>query len=130
MRTRNLIVVVFLMGAFLGMGCGKGLKMDYGNPEAQFLEGDVVAKGKAFLGKKITVKGTVSKVDTNDSKVAWVYLSSGIKCNFGEFKVAAEGCKIGDIVYVDGILERCDVGDVLLAPAMLRDSTAPFSPVK
>jgi hypothetical protein len=46
----------------------------------------------------------------------------------GEFKAMAEDCKIGETVYMDGFLVRCESGDVLLDPAMKRDSSAPFTP--
>jgi len=44
--------------------------MDYGKPAAQFHERDVLANGKAFVGKKITVKDIVEKVDTSDPESA------------------------------------------------------------
>ncbi len=40
----------------------------------------------------------------------------------------AESAKVGETVYVDGFLKRCDDGDVLIDPAVLRDPTAPFTP--
>lgn len=102
--------------------------MDYGKPAAQFLQEDLDSKGKAFVGNKITVKGTVAKVDGSDPNAARVYLTGGIECNLGKFKVMAESCKVGDIVYMDGLLVRCESGDVLLDPAMQRDPSAPFTP--
>ena len=54
--------------------------MDYGEPVAQFLQEDVGQKGKAFLGKKVTVKGTVTKVDVGDPDAAWIHLEGGIRC--------------------------------------------------
>ena len=47
--------------------------------------------------------------------------------NLGELRGMAESCKVGDTVYVDGFLKRCEEGDMLIDPAMLRDPTAPFS---
>lgn len=102
--------------------------MDYGKPAAQFLEADLATQGQAFVGKKITVKGTVAKVDLSDPKSATIHLSGGIQCDLGKFKAMAESCKIGDTVYVDGFLKRCEERDILIDPAMLRDPTAPFSP--
>jgi len=121
-----MLMVLILAG--LGSGCGKGWQMDYGKPAAQFLQTDLAAKGEAFVGKKITVKGTVAKVDVGDPESAWVHLAGGIKCDLGKFQAMAESCKIGDTVYVDGFLKRCEEGDILIDPAMLRDPTAPFSP--
>ena len=40
----------------------------------------------------------------------------------------AESCEVGDEVYVDGVLKRCNEGDVLIDPAMFRDPNAPFNP--
>ena len=102
--------------------------MDYGLPAAQFLEEDIASKGKAFVGKKITVKGTVTKVDVSNPRSARIHLTGGIECNLGKFKAMAESCKMGDTVYVDGFLERCEKGNVLVESAILRDPTAPFSP--
>ena len=119
-------MVLILAG--LGSGCGKGWEMDYGKPAAQFLQADLASQGEAFIGKKITVKGTVSKVDVSDPKSALIHLSGGIQCDLGKCKAMAESCKIGDPVYVDGFLKRCEKGDILIDPAMLRDPAAPFSP--
>lgn len=128
MNSRIPAVLTALILAGLGSGCGNGWQMDYGQPAAQFLQADMASRGKAFVGKKITVKGTVTKVDVNDPESAWIHLVGGIQCNFGTFKAMAESCKVGDTVYVDGFLKRCEEGDVLIDPAMLRDPTAPFSP--
>jgi len=121
-------VTLTMMVSFLALGCGKGWEMDYGKPAAQFLQQDVAEKGRAFIGQKVTVKGTVTALDVSKPGSAWVYLEHGIKCNFGSMKAMAEQYKVGDTLYVDGFLERCDPGDVLLEPAMGRDATAPFSP--
>ena len=114
--------------AFLIAGCSKGWQMDYGKPEAQFIQDDVTAKGKELVGKKITVKGVVTKVEVSDPNVAWVELGNGIRCNFSKMRQMAESAKVGETVYVDGFLKRCDDGDVLIDPAVLRDPTAPFTP--
>lgn len=87
-----MLLVLILAG--LGSGCGTGWKMDYGKPAAQFLQADLASQGEAFVGKKITVKGTVAKVDVSDPKTAWIHLSGGIQCNLGKFKALAESCKI------------------------------------
>ena len=126
MRIRSLTILLILAG--LGSGCGKGWHMDYGQPAKQFLQEDVAAKGAEYLGKKITVKGTVTKVDVSDRQSSWIHLGNGIRCNLGKFKAMAESCSIGNTAYVDGFLERCKDGDVLIEPAILRDPKAPFSP--
>ena len=102
--------------------------MDYGKPAAQFLEQDLATRGKAYVGKKITVKGTVKKVDTSDPESAWVILSQGTRCNFGKFKAMAESYKPGKEVYVDGFLKQCKESNVLIEPAIGRDPKAPFKP--
>ena len=128
--TRMLLLAFTLVFGGLLCGCGKGWQMDYGQPAAQFLQEDVASKGKAYLGQKITVKGTVMKVDVSDPKSAWIHLAVGIACDLGKFKAMAESCQSNDTVFVDGFLERCEKGDVLMKPAMLRDPTAPFSPMQ
>jgi hypothetical protein len=110
------------------LGCGKAWQMDYGEPAAQFLSASVAAKGKGYVGKKITVKGTVTKVETSDPESAWIHLDDGVRCNLGKFTAMAAASKVGDTVYVDGFLKHCENGDVLLEPAGLRDPTASFSP--
>ncbi|QTN32106.1 hypothetical protein HZ994_07115 [Akkermansiaceae bacterium] len=127
METKHLLQA-FPFVACLLVGCGRGWQMDYGKPEAQFLQDSVTTQGKAWVGKKITVKGVVTKVEVSDPNEAWVELENGIKCNFHEMRQMAESAKVGETVYVDGFLKRCDEGDVLIDPAMLRDPTAPFTP--
>jgi len=102
--------------------------MDYEQPAAQFLSADLASQGKAFIGKKITVKGTVATIDLTDPASAWIHLEGGIRCNLGTFRAMAEGRTVGGAAYVDGILKRCEEGDILLEPALLRDPTAAFSP--
>ena len=94
------------------------------------LEGKVVPLSLLPNGKKITVKGVVTKHDLTDPQNCMVYLGEGIACNFGHLKAMAESYKVGDEVYVDGFLERLEEGDILLVPAMGRDPEAPFHPVE
>ncbi|MGB1129619.1 MAG: hypothetical protein ACPG4K_06190 [Haloferula sp.] len=107
----------------------KGWAMDYGKPAAQFEEGDVAVKGKGFVGKKVTVKGIVEKVDLTDPQAAWVHLSGGVRCNLGDFRAMAGGMKAGEEVYMDGFLKSCEEANVVLDPAMSRDPTAKFDPL-
>ena len=106
--------------AVLLVGCGSW-ELDYGHPTAQFLQEDSASKGKAFVGKHITVKGTVTKVDISNPMSARIHLMGGIECNFGKFKVMAGSCKIGDTVFVGGFLKRSEKGDILMNPAILKD---------
>jgi hypothetical protein len=120
---------LFIFSAMmLLLGC-EGWKMDYGNPTAQFLEKDLSAMGKAYIGKKITVKGKVSKVVIYPVP-AKVFLDSGTECNLGKFTRMAESCKVGDEIFVDGILKRLGRGEALLDPAVLRDPDADFVPLR
>jgi hypothetical protein len=127
MKTKQLFQTLPVIACLL-VGCGKGWQMDYGKSEAQFIQDNVTTKGKEWVGKKITVKGVVTKVEVSDPNVAWVELGNGIKCNFSKMRQMAESAKVGETVYVDGFLKRCNEGDILIDPAMLRDPTAPFNP--
>ena len=118
--------------AFLLLGCGpvwKGWQMDYGDPAAQFLQEDLSVLGTPFVGKKITVKGIVTKVDISNPGSARVHLEGGIECNFGKFKAMAEHYNVGDIAYIDGFLKHCRKDDIYLDPASGRDHRAAFHPV-
>ncbi len=115
--------------AYLGISSCQGWQMDYGKPAAQFEQESLQKKGAPFVGKKITVRGTVDRVDTSDPKNAYVYLKGGIRCNFGDFTAMAKDLKVGDIAFVDGFLTRCEPGDIVIEPALSRDPTAPFSPL-
>jgi hypothetical protein len=128
MKTSHLLIVSLLLLSTLFTGCGKGWEMDYGTPAAQFHSEDLVQHGKGFLGKKITVKGTITRVDTSNADSAWVYLDHGIRCHFGKFDRMAESFKEGDEAYVDGFLEKCEPGNILLDPALGRDPAAAFNP--
>ena len=126
---KQLIAIFGVSGAILLIiGCGKAWQMNYGEPAAQFNGADIATKGTVFVGEKVTVKGAVATVDTSVPGDAVVTLEDGIICKFGKFKAMAEGCKVGEIVFVDGFLKRCNPGDVVLDPAIGRDPTAPFSP--
>ena len=120
-----LIIPLVTMG---GLSSCAGSKMDYGKPVAQFHHTDVPEKAKPYVGKKITIKGTVERVDLSDPNAAWLHLEGGIHCNFGKFRRMAEDNEPGESVYVDGILRRCESGDILLDPAINRDPQASFNP--
>lgn len=109
------------------ISCNKGWQMDYGKPAAQFHQESLLEKGKPYLGKKITVKGKVARVDASNPKAAWVYLEGGIRCNFGDFALMAKENEVGETVHVDGFLRRCEPGDILIEPALNRDTTASFT---
>ncbi|MDF1714112.1 MAG: hypothetical protein P1U90_17880 [Akkermansiaceae bacterium] len=115
---------------FAASGCGffKGWQMDYGKVKAQFEEVDVAEKGRSFIGKKVTVRGIVKRVDLTEKGNAKVFLTNGTECHFGKMEVMARGMEVGKVVYVDGFLEKCDSKRVLIKPAMARDPEAPFKP--
>ena len=121
----TLLKLSFLILISLSVGC-QALKMDYGQPAAQFLEKDVATAGKKYLGKKITIKGTV--IDVSNPQAGWIHLGNGIRCDFSRLPAMAQSKKPGDICFIDGILKECEEGNILLESAMLRDPTAPFSP--
>lgn len=110
-------------------GCGSGMGLEYGDAAAHFNEDAVLLKAEQYIGKKIVVKGVVSKHDVTDPENCKVFLAHSICCNFGHLKRMAEDCAEGDTVFVKGVLKRCEEGDILLEPAMKRDPKAEFNPV-
>jgi hypothetical protein len=120
---------VALVAATMLPNC-TGWILDYGRPAAQFEAADLASKGDQFKGRKITVRGMVTMVDTTDPESAKICLAHGILCDLGKFKGMAEGYKVGSVIYIDGILKRCNEDDCLLAPAIGRDPQASFVPAK
>ena len=104
--------------------------MEYGDAAAHFNENKVLEKGEPYLGKKIVVRGVVSKHDLTDPENCKVYLGHSICCNFGDLKRMAEDCPVGETVFVGGVLKQCQEGDIQLEPAMKRDPKAEFNPVE
>ena len=129
MRTRSLTILAILIFAGLGAGCSctKGWQLDYGKPAAQFHAHNVASKGKPFIGKMITVKGKVLRVQDRDDG-NHIYLEHNIHCLFPTWHWGEDTLKPGDEIYVDGFLERCIEADVQLNPAIRRGSKAPFTP--
>lgn len=123
-------LLILSMLLFQLAGCGKGWELDYGEPVAQFNEQAVLKKAKPFLGKKITVKGVVTKQDLTDPENCKLYWHHSICCNLGHFQRMAEGYKVGETVFIDGFLNRCEEGDILLEPAVGRDPKADFNPLE
>ena len=128
----SLTQLLTTIAAVLLAGCSKGWILDYHEPAEQFLAKDVAIKAKSYVGRhlKITIKGIVSKVDVSNPNSSMIYLKNGIECNLGKWSRMASSCKVGEVVYIDGFLERCDEDKVLLEPAILRDPAAKFSPIK
>jgi len=78
--------------------------MDYGKVKAQFEEVDVAEKEKPFIGKKVTVRGIVKRVDLREKGNAKVLLTNGTECHFGNMELIAREMEVGKVVYVDGFL--------------------------
>lgn len=127
MKTNTLAISAILALTILATGCGEGWKMDYGSPAAQFHAHDMAGKGEPFIGKKITVKGNVLRVDDQEDG-NHVVLEHNIHCVFPSWHWGEEELKTGDEIFVDGILRECSKEKVLLDPALKRDSTASFRP--
>ena len=127
-----LTYIITAIAALVLVGCSKGWILDYHEPAEQFLAKDVATKAKRYVGRdlKITIKGIVSKVDVSNPNSSMIYLKDGIECNLGKWSRMASSCKIGEVVFIDGFLKRCDEDKVLLEPAILRDPTAKFIPKK
>lgn len=130
MKTKYILPSV-VMGLVLSVcGCNffKGWQMDYGRVKAQFEDADLAGKGKGFVGEKVTVRGVVKRVDFSDEGNPKVVLTQGTECHFGRMLAMAKRMKVGETVYIDGFLEKCEDGEVILKPAMSRDPKAPFNP--
>lgn len=106
------------------------VRTDYGKSAFQYEAADVAALAGKALNKKITVHGEVTKVDVTNPRHCLVTMKPGITFDYLEFKAAAEACKVGDTVFIDGVLKRHGKNEILLAPAFTRDPNAPFTPVK
>lgn len=107
-----------------------GWTMDYGKPAAQFEAADAAAIAGEYMGEKVTVRGKVLAVDSSDPESCIVELEGGVIAQFGDMKLMAEECKVGEITLVDGIVSAVEPARVLLEPALGRDPTAPFEPRK
>ena len=131
MKLRAVILVLSVLGLMVSSGCTReGWQMDYGTPAAQFEEGSVLENGPDFIGRKITVRGVVTRQDLSDTESCKIYLGHSICCDFGDFEAMAGAYAPGETVFVDGFLVRCEEGEILLQPALGRDPSAPFDPMK
>jgi hypothetical protein len=125
---KSLVTVALLSFAML-TACTKEFELEYAKPAAQFNATDIATKGKPYIGQKVTVKVEVVSMDYNASGPLVVHLNNNsIICSFGKLRTMGESIKVGDTVFIDGILVKCDAEVVHLSPAVLRDPTAPFSP--
>ena len=129
MKRLSTLLLLFIVTLHLA-GCGKELGLEYGDPEAQFNEAAVLANAKPYVGKKISLKGVVTKQDVSDSENCMIYLSHSIRCNLGNMKSMAESYMVGKTVIISGYLDRCEDGDILLEPAVGTDPNVDWNPIE
>jgi hypothetical protein len=109
-------------------GCN-GWTLDYGTPAAQFDSRDAVAFAPDYLGKKVSVRGTVEVVDTSDPSNCIVKLRNGVTAHFPGWQAQANTCEVGKIAFIDGIVASATPDGVILKPCLFRDPDAPFDPL-
>jgi hypothetical protein len=118
-----------LLSIVLLTGCTKEFELEYAKPAAQFNATDIAMKGKPYIGQKVTVKVEVVSMDYNASGPLVVHLNNNsIICGFRKLRAMGESIKVGETVFIDGILVKCDPELIHLSPAVLRDPTAQFNP--
>jgi hypothetical protein len=100
--------------------------MDYGKPAAQFYAADLGDLGKPFIGKKITVKGTITGHETTKDGEFVVILNGTIRCMSPYLYRRSKA--VGKAVFFDGFLRECEPGRVVINPSMSRDPSASFHP--
>ncbi len=131
-----LICLLGIVGIISLNGC-KGWILDYGKVAAQFTSSTIEESGQPYIGRKVTVKGTVTKHEFNNAtgKLTMV-LDDKIRCvsygtrNEDDLLSLAAFYEVGKVVYFDGFLVKCEPGKVLLDPVSGRDPKAPFKPLE
>ena len=131
--TRRVTLALIVALCALFAGCGNGWKLEYGEIAAQFTSSSITGKGKPYLGKKVTVKGKVTRrgLDKESGKLTMV-LDDKVHCVWygirtdDDILLTSESYQAGEIVYFDGFLIKCEPGNVVLDPVHGRDPTAPF----
>lgn len=112
----------------ISVGC-QDWEMDYGEPAAQFEASDAAAAARDYLHQKVSVRGAIVSVDTDEPPRCVVELEGGVTAVFlRDWQVHADWCRVGQVAYIDGIVEGVTPGKVILKPAMGRDHSAPFDP--
>ena len=113
----------------LGMGCNysEGWVMDYHKPHAQFHAEDIYSKAEKFIGKKVTIKGKILNVENRDDG-NHIYLEHNIHCIFPSWHWGGN-LKVGETIYIDGILKSIEDDQVFISPALKRDPLATFKPL-
>jgi len=133
LRLLSLLATVGMIDLY---GC-KNWNLEYGKVTAQFTSSTITEKGQTFTGRKVTVRGTVTKheLDKATGKLTMV-LDDKVRCvwfgkrNEDDLLLKTESYEIGRLVYFDGFLTKCEPGNVLLDPVHGRDPTAPFEPLE
>ena len=113
-------------------------ELEYGNVHAQFEASTIAELGKPFLGKKVTVRGTITERSLEEStgKITMVLDDQVYGIWYGNDRtkddvlLTVESYQVGKVVYLDGILLSCEPGKVVLDPVHGRDPTAPFDPLE
>ena len=123
------IPLILLSITLLATGCGEKFALDYGNPEAQINEASLLTSGKSYLGKMVSVKGTVTRQDVSDPGNCMIHLGHSIRCNLGANKAMVESYQVGTTVIITGYLKSCEDGDILLEPAVGTDPNIEWNPV-
>lgn len=121
--------MTFALAGYLltSAGC-QGWVMDYGEPAAQFEATDAAAAARDYLRKKVSVRGVICSVDTTDPSRCFVELEGGVAAIFASWAKLGDTYRVGEVAYLDGIVEGVAPGQVTLEPAMGRDPLAPFDP--
>jgi len=137
MKIRLLLLSLLATVGIIGLNGCNGWNLEYGKVAAQFTSSTITEKGQTFTGRKVTVRGTVTKheLDKATGKLTMV-LDDKVRCVwFGtrsedDILLKTESYEIGRLVYFDGFLIKCEPRNVLLDPVHGRDPTAPFEPLE
>lgn len=135
---KTMVLIISLLGVVGLQGCTKAGRLEYAKVHAQFEAPTIAERGKPFLNKKVTVKGTVTERILNEStgKLTMV-LDEEVHCVWYGSKRTKEDVlltidtyQIGAVVYLDGFLLACEPGNVVLDPVHGREQAAPFHPLE
>jgi hypothetical protein len=81
----------------------------------------------AYVGKRVTVKGKVTKVSENIMKLNWIHIQDGSRfSNMDDlvFTSSRPAPKVGDIVYAKGtVVKDKDFGYGYFYPLIIQDAT-------
>ncbi|MBI1371675.1 MAG: hypothetical protein GC159_02780 [Phycisphaera sp.] len=136
MKSRLGFATLALAGLTLSLGalpgCHGGV-IDGAKPVAQFESADAVVHAGEYLGKKITVRGVVTSIippRRKDSTECVVELDGCVFAVFDDYQTAKKACKVGETVYIDGVVDEADGAEIDLKSVVARDPKAPFTPTR